>query len=158
MKGRAVITGADGGMGTEITRAVAAAGYEVVMLCYDAGPGKACRDKIAQELGPANSRRTVARRHSDPPVDEQRRDDVYAFPANARRTGADGSSQLCGSLPVDPSVIALDERRDAGGLYGLLHVCHRKDNSGIFYAREKGQFLAHTDLQQHQTGFMAICP
>ena len=51
MKGRAVITGADGGMGTEITRAVAAAGYEVVMLCYDAGPGKACRDKIAQETG-----------------------------------------------------------------------------------------------------------
>lgn len=51
MKGRAVITGADGGMGTEITRAVAAAGYEVVMLCYDAGPGKTCRDKIAQETG-----------------------------------------------------------------------------------------------------------
>ena len=51
MKGRAVIPGADGGMGTEITRAVAAAGYEVVMLCYDAGPGKTCRDKIAQETG-----------------------------------------------------------------------------------------------------------
>lgn len=29
----AVITGADGGMGTEITRAVALAGYRVVMAC-----------------------------------------------------------------------------------------------------------------------------
>ena len=31
----AVITGADGGMGTEITRAVARAGYRVVMACYN---------------------------------------------------------------------------------------------------------------------------
>ena len=30
----AVITGADGGMGKEITRAVAEAGYHVIMLCY----------------------------------------------------------------------------------------------------------------------------
>ena len=30
----AIITGADGGMGTEITRAVAAAGYHVIMACY----------------------------------------------------------------------------------------------------------------------------
>ena len=29
----AIITGADGGMGTEITRAVAQAGYHVIMLC-----------------------------------------------------------------------------------------------------------------------------
>ena len=29
----AVITGADGGMGTEITRAVASAGYRVIMAC-----------------------------------------------------------------------------------------------------------------------------
>lgn len=31
----AIITGADGGMGTEITRAVAMAGYRVVMACVD---------------------------------------------------------------------------------------------------------------------------
>ena len=32
----AVITGADGGMGTEITRAAAKAGYRIVMACYRA--------------------------------------------------------------------------------------------------------------------------
>ena len=30
----AIITGADGGMGTEITRAVAKAGYRIIMACY----------------------------------------------------------------------------------------------------------------------------
>jgi len=30
----AIITGADGGMGTEITRAVAEAGYHIIMACY----------------------------------------------------------------------------------------------------------------------------
>ena len=30
----AIITGADGGMGTEITRAVAKAGYKIIMACY----------------------------------------------------------------------------------------------------------------------------
>ena len=29
----AIITGADGGMGTEITRAVALAGYRILMAC-----------------------------------------------------------------------------------------------------------------------------
>ena len=29
----AIITGADGGMGTEITRAVATAGYKIIMAC-----------------------------------------------------------------------------------------------------------------------------
>ena len=32
----AIITGADGGMGTEITRAVAEAGYHIIMACYRA--------------------------------------------------------------------------------------------------------------------------
>ena len=31
----AIITGADGGMGTEITRAVAKAGYRIIMACYN---------------------------------------------------------------------------------------------------------------------------
>ena len=32
-KGLAIITGADGGMGQEITKEVAKAGYEVIMAC-----------------------------------------------------------------------------------------------------------------------------
>ena len=36
----AIITGADGGMGTEITRAVATAGYHVIMACYTRKSGK----------------------------------------------------------------------------------------------------------------------
>ena len=35
----AIITGADGGMGTEITRAVAKAGYRIIMACYHPGFG-----------------------------------------------------------------------------------------------------------------------
>lgn len=35
MKPIAIVTGADGGMGSEITRALAAAGYHVVMACRD---------------------------------------------------------------------------------------------------------------------------
>ena len=37
----AIITGADGGMGTEITRAVALAGYRVIMACCESGTGEA---------------------------------------------------------------------------------------------------------------------
>lgn len=38
----AIITGADGGMGTEITRAVATAGYHVIMACYTRKKRKTC--------------------------------------------------------------------------------------------------------------------
>ena len=51
MKGRAVITGADGGMGSEITKAVAKAGYEVIMLCSSLDAGTIRRNQIARETG-----------------------------------------------------------------------------------------------------------
>lgn len=47
----AVITGADGGMGTEITRAVAGAGYRVLMACYNPQKAEAKRRQIARETG-----------------------------------------------------------------------------------------------------------
>lgn len=47
----AIITGADGGMGTEITRAVAKAGYHVIMACYNAEKGEAARLRLAEETG-----------------------------------------------------------------------------------------------------------
>lgn len=47
----AVITGADGGMGFEITRAVAQAGYEVVMLCYALFKGEQRCNRLILETG-----------------------------------------------------------------------------------------------------------
>ena len=49
----AVITGADGGMGTEITRAVARAGYRVIMACYDSAKAEAKRRMLAEATGNA---------------------------------------------------------------------------------------------------------
>lgn len=50
----AVITGADGGMGTEITRAVARAGYRVIMACYDPEKAEVKRRMLAEETGNAD--------------------------------------------------------------------------------------------------------
>ena len=47
----AIITGADGGMGTEITRAVALAGYRVVMACYDLQRAETKRQMLMKDTG-----------------------------------------------------------------------------------------------------------
>ena len=47
----AIITGADGGMGSEITRAVAAAGYHVIMLCYTAFKGEERKSRLIIDTG-----------------------------------------------------------------------------------------------------------
>lgn len=47
----AVITGADGGMGMEITRAVATAGYQVVMACRDPQLAEPKRQLLSRETG-----------------------------------------------------------------------------------------------------------
>lgn len=47
----AIITGADGGMGTEITRAVATAGYRVVMACYRLRKGEEVCKMLVRETG-----------------------------------------------------------------------------------------------------------
>lgn len=51
MEKLAVITGADGGMGTEITRAVAQAGYRVVMACYHPEKGRGVCERLKAETG-----------------------------------------------------------------------------------------------------------
>ncbi len=53
----AVITGANGDMGREITRAVALAGYDVIMLCHTQDKGEECRQQLIAETG--NSALTV---------------------------------------------------------------------------------------------------
>jgi NAD(P)-dependent dehydrogenase (short-subunit alcohol dehydrogenase family) len=47
----AVITGADGGMGTEITHEVAATGMPVIMVCYNKEHGEAVRNTIVEKTG-----------------------------------------------------------------------------------------------------------
>ena len=53
MKARklAVITGADGGMGQEITRVVAMAGYRVIMACLRVEKGEEVREALLRERG-----------------------------------------------------------------------------------------------------------
>lgn len=50
----AIITGADGGMGTEITRAVAEAGYHIIMACYRPSKAEPIRQRLVNETGNAN--------------------------------------------------------------------------------------------------------
>ena len=47
----AVITGADGGMGTEITRAMALAGYRVIMACCNREKAEAKKEWLVKETG-----------------------------------------------------------------------------------------------------------
>lgn len=47
----AIITGADGGMGTEITRAVAKAGYKIIMACYRPEKAEKVRQMLVHDTG-----------------------------------------------------------------------------------------------------------
>ena len=52
MKGKTVlITGADGGIGREITRALAKQGAALVMACIDADDARPVREEIVRESG-----------------------------------------------------------------------------------------------------------
>lgn len=52
----AIITGADGGMGYEEAKAVAQAGYHVIMACYSPALAEPRRQQLIQETGVAESR------------------------------------------------------------------------------------------------------
>lgn len=47
----AIVTGADGGMGYEETKALAAAGYHVIMACYSPALAEPRREQLLQETG-----------------------------------------------------------------------------------------------------------
>ena len=51
MKKTIIITGADGGMGTEISREAARKGYHVVMLCRTREGGEERKSQLIQETG-----------------------------------------------------------------------------------------------------------
>ena len=47
----AIITGADGGMGTEITRDVAKAGYRIIMASYHPHKTEDVRERVSKDTG-----------------------------------------------------------------------------------------------------------
>ena len=75
----AVITGADGGMGMEITRAVATAGYQVIMACRDPQAAEPKRQLLMRETG--NPRIEIA------PVDLASLASVAAFAEHLLKRG-----------------------------------------------------------------------
>ena len=75
----AVITGADGGMGMEITRAVATAGYQVIMACRDPQIAESKRQLLMRETG--NPRIETA------PIDLASLASVAAFAENLLKRG-----------------------------------------------------------------------
>ena len=55
----AIITGADGGMGQEITKEIARAGYPIIMACKNAQKATPICEQIKKETGitPASQKR-----------------------------------------------------------------------------------------------------
>ena len=106
----AVITGADGGMGMEITRAVATAGYKVIMACRDPEIAEEKRQLIMRETGnialeivPVNlASLTSSAWRSYHLVNEQCRHHGNETLYHRRWIGTYSKCQLCSSLFVDP--------------------------------------------------------
>ncbi len=138
----AVITGADGGMGMEITRAVATAGYQVIMACRDPQAAEPKRQLLMRETGnprietapidlaslasvAAFAEHLLKRERAVGVADEQCRNHGNGTPHYRRRTGTDGECQLCRALPADPQAAAIDGRGEPYCEYGILYVCHR---------------------------------
>ena len=143
----AVITGADGGMGTEITRAVALVGYRVLMACYDMPRAEEKKQMLVKETGNDDievrkidlaSLDTVAAfanrlLNEGGAADEQCRYDGDKAAHHGGWTGADGQCQLCRSLSADEKIIAIDGRRKPCSQHGFVYLCNRKIGfSGFF--------------------------
>ena len=169
MKKTAIITGADGGMGTEITRAVAMAGYHVIMLCYTAFRGEERRSQLILDTktdtgyeerrhrshagrplldgqhrgsGPTDNRQGNQRR----PADEQCRYHAHPLQPDRRRIRIYRSGELPGSFPADPPPASAHARRHTDCQHGIVHLCHRKNRSALLHPRKGRKFLAHSHL------------
>ena len=98
-------------MGMEITRAVATAGYQVIMACRDPQTAEPKRQLLMRETG--NPRIEIA------PVDLAPLASVAAFAEHLLKRG-----ELL-ALPADTQAAAIDGRGEPYCEYGILYVCHR---------------------------------
>ena len=131
----AIITGADGGMGTDITRAVAEAGYHIIMACYRPSKAEPIRQRLVNERGNANL-------------------EVMAVDLSSMASTASFADRIVERhLPVS----LLMNTRSPYCKHGFLHVCDRTPRFSRFLpAGKKGKFLANPCLQQYKTGFDAV--
>ena len=139
----AIITGADGGMGTEITRAVAQAGYHVIMLCYTLFKGEERKNQLILETGnkeievrqvDLSSMASVTNIAEDllgrgKHIDLLRNHEFRRFDYNGGWFGIYGSRELCGPFFTDLEIITSDGAGNPDCEHGFLYVFHREDYS-----------------------------
>ncbi len=140
----AIITGADGGMGTEITRAVAQAGYHVIMLCYTLFKGEERKNQLILETGnkeievrqvDLSSMASVTNiaedllgrgKHIDLLMNNH---EFRRFDYNGGWFGIYGSRELCGPFFTDLEIITSAGAGNPDCEHGFLYVFHREDYS-----------------------------
>ena len=139
----AIITGADGGMGTEITRAVAKAGYRIIMACYHPKKAEVVRERLSKETGNPDLEVMA--------IDLSSMQSVVAFASqilernlpiallmnNAgtmetgfsyyfRRIRTNGKCELHGTLFAYPEINSADGAWSAYRKYGFLYIRNRQ--------------------------------
>lgn len=143
----AIITGADGGMGTEITRAVAQAGYHVIMLCYTLFKGEERKNQLILETGNKEievrqvdlSSMASVTNIADDLLGRGKHIDLLMNNAGTMSSGGlitteDGLEYTVAVNYVAPfftdfEIIASDGSRNPDCEHGFLHVFHREDYS-----------------------------
>lgn len=143
----AIITGADGGMGTEITRAVAQAGYHVIMLCYTLFKGEERKNQLILETGnkeievrqvDLSSMASVTNIAEDL-LGRGKHIDLLMNNAGTMSSGGlitteDGleytvAVNYCGPFFTDLEIITSDGAGNPDCEHGFLYVFHREDYS-----------------------------
>ena len=126
----AIITGADGGMGTEITRAVAQAGYHVIMLCYTLFKGEERKNQLILETGNKEIEVRQVDLSSMASVTNIA-DDLLGRGKHIDLLMNNAGTMSSGGLITteDFEIIASDGSRNPDCEHGFLHVFHREDYS-----------------------------
>lgn len=170
----AIITGADGGMGTEITRAVAEAGYHIIMACYRPSKAEPIRQRLVNETGNVNmevmavdlSSMASTASFADRIVERHLPVSLLMNNAGTMETGLhitdDGFERTVSVNYLGPYLLTrkLLPALTRGAPYCKHDFLHVRSDTSIFpdFFRQgkKGKFLANPCLQQYKTGFDAV--